>query len=181
MAENWYRETEKLIASYWYYKDRIARLEAVEKAILDSLSTLTQELAAANSVPSYVAKYGIRPPAAPGQNKDLSDLMADIEEQVDKLAAEIVGKLKRLASIRTRLQRARETIAPIEVVMARLSEDEKRITELRYVYRRSYYAIAEELPFTYSGVRRAHRRVIYLIATWLGNRPKTEVTKQLRG
>lgn len=165
---DWYRETEKLIASYWYMKDRITRLEATEAAILGSLGTLTTELNVVRMVPSCTAKYGVRPPGAPGQNNDLSDLMAEIETQVDKLAAEIAAKMKRLASIRTRLQRAREMVAPIEVVMARLSEDERKVTEYRYVYRWSNYAIGTQLHCSEFRVRYMKDQIVKKAARWLG-------------
>lgn len=168
MADNWYRETEKVIASYWYLKDRIARLEAIEAAIIDSLDTLNAELREAKSIPSYTSKYGILPGTARSQDKDYSDLMVQVESQVDKLSKQILRKRKHLASIRYRLQRARETVAPMEVVMSRLSQEERYLTELRYVYRWSYYAIAEKMHCSKTRAHYMHHTVIIKVAEWLG-------------
>lgn len=170
-VSDWYKETEKLIASYWRLKDRIARLEAVEASILDTLDALNAELREAKSIPSYTSKYGILPPSARSQDRDYSDFLAQVESQVDKLSEQILAKRKHLTSIQYRLQRAREMVAPLEVVMARLTEEERRITELRYVHRWSYWAIGTELHKSKTRIFYAHRTIILKVAEWLG---KTE-------
>lgn len=172
MADNWYRETEKLVASYWHVKDKIARLEAIEKAILNNLDTLTQELEVVKAEPISISKYGICPPRAPLRKRDLADLLAQVEKQVDKLSAEIIARRNRLASIRARLQKARETVAPLEVVMVRLTEDERKVTEYRYINKWSYYSIAAQMNWSVSKIRYTHYKAICKVAEWLGKRER---------
>lgn len=170
--ESWYPETERLIAGYWRAKDRIARLQAKEEALLASLKRLDMSLATLRAIPGLTARYGLVPPSARMADRDYSDLMAERERQLDKIIKEMLAKNRRLASIQHRLAELREWIAPLEVVMERLTPEERILTEQRYIYHRSNYQIAMTLNCSEGRVRYMLYGIITRAAEWLGKDSK---------
>ncbi|HHV62099.1 MAG TPA: hypothetical protein GXX51_05615 [Firmicutes bacterium] len=168
--EPWYPETERLIARYWHTKERIERLRAKEETLLAALKRLDLKLQEIKRIPGLTAKYGLVPGHLRSGDSDYADLMEEYERQVDAITKEILEKHKKLASIQHRLHELQEWIAPIEAAMARLTEEERTLTEQRYLYHRSNYQIAAMLYCSEKRVRNMLRRIISRVAEWLGKK-----------
>ncbi|HHV61138.1 MAG TPA: sigma-70 family RNA polymerase sigma factor [Firmicutes bacterium] len=168
--DSWYPETERMIADYWRAKVRMERLRAKEDALLASIKRLELQLEEVRRIPGLTAKYGLVPRAQRGADRDYSDLMVEYEEQIDKITKILLEKQKQLASIRHRLLELQELIAPMEAIMAKLTSEERLITEQRYIYRRSNYQIAELLHCSEHRLRYMLKRIISRVAEWTGKK-----------
>ena len=171
IREPWFPETERLIAAYWRTKERIERLRAKEEALLAALKRLDLKLQEIKRIPGLTAKYGLVPGHLRGGDLDYAALMEEYERQVDAITKEMLEKHKRLASIQYRLHKLQEWIAPIEAAMSRLTVEERRLTEQRYVYHRSNYQIADMLHCSEWRVRNMRNRIVRQMAEWLGKKP----------
>lgn len=123
--ERWVYETEQLLFSYWRDKNRIARLEAKAKAIVESIQVLEDEIENVKRVPGLSAYYG--PTTNENvlkKDKDLSDVLAVREEQTDHLSDLLARKQRKLISTRVRIRNIVERITPIEQELARLTDEE---------------------------------------------------------
>jgi hypothetical protein len=167
-TEPWFLKTEKLLTFLWLSKDRIKRLEALEKLLLENALTLENSLNDFKRIPGLTAKYSL----VGGQRRmgdyDYAILMAEYENQLDLITKQIIRKHRRLVSIQHRLHNLREQIAPIEAVVQCLNDEEQIIVEQKFVYRNSNYHIANLLHCSEKRVRYIYEKIIYHLARNMG-------------
>lgn len=165
----WFSETEKVLHLYWKRNLQIERLSAKLSALQSELASLELELREAKRLPSMIAKYGVTPGGRKG-DVGYEELMERWEAQIDRLTRIVMNRRRLYAKLKVRLANLKRQQAPIVVIVKRLSPDEQRLLELRYVYRRSNYAIARELHQSEPTIRRMHHRAVTRCAEWLGKK-----------
>lgn len=172
-VEVWFYQTELLISGFWLMKDRIARLKNYEKYYLKNINLLKLELSEFKYIPSLTAKYGILNQIQRNHDYSYANLMAEYEKQVDKITELLIRMYKKLISIQQRIWHLEESIVLIEMVLSRLSDEEKMLMEQKYAYKRSNYQTADLLHCSEKRVRNMHRKIIEQIAEWL-NKKKSD-------
>lgn len=167
-TEPWFVKTEKLLTFLWLSQDRIKRLEALEKLLLENTLTLENSLNDFKRIPGLTAKYSL----VGGQRRmgdyDYAALMAEYENQLDLITKQMIRKHRRLVSIQHRLHNLREEIAPIEAAVRCLAEEEQIILEQKFVYRNSNYHIANILHCSEKRVRYIYEKIVYHLARKMG-------------
>lgn len=166
---NWFAETEKVLDLYWKRKLQIERVNARLSTVQAELAAMELEMREGKMLPRITAHYGIAPRGT-RRNVGIDDLMVRWENHLDKSLKSIMNKRKTYARLKARLAGLCRQQAPIEVMVKRLSKEQQRLLELRYVYRRSNYAIARELYVSETTVRRWHKQAITQCAEWLGKK-----------
>lgn len=167
-AETWFLKTEKLLAFLWLTKDRIARLELLEKLLLENTLTLENSLNDFKRIPGLTAKYGLVSGNVRMGDYDYAILMEEYESQVDSITKKLIQKYRKLVSIRYRLHSLREQIAPIESAIRRLSNEEQIILEQKYVFHNSNYHIATLLHCSEKRIRYIYEKIIIHVAQSMG-------------
>jgi len=166
----WYPETERLIAVYWKKCMRIERLRAIETSVKASLYEVDRSLHHFKRLPGLTAQYGYHPGGSGGFAKGIGDLVADYEQEVEKLVKQLLERSRRLVSIQSRIHQLEEWCAPFTNAFAKFGKEGISVLEQRYIYRRSNYQIAELLHMSEPTVRRMVKRMITVTADWLGKR-----------
>lgn len=168
--DRWYPETERVLKQYWKSQLQLERLKAKESALVEGIRILEAELEEGKKIPGFTAKYGIVPGSSRREDEGYTSLMQEYEEQVDKLASEITKKRKNLVVIRIRVCEIEEENAPFQAIVSRLTEEEKKLLEQRYIFRRSNYQIGMVLNCGEWRVRNMRNKIMEQVAEWLGKR-----------
>lgn len=167
----WYPEIERMIKKYWKDCDHLERLEARERLLAGRIVQLHNEMEALNELPGVRESYGIIPGGIRShKDRDLSDLMVIHEADIARCFKDLVFCHKDLNQIRRRLFKLRCFIQPIQVLIDKLTDEEKQLTELRYIYRYSNYQIGYRLNCSEWRVRELKNRIINNFAEWLGKK-----------
>jgi hypothetical protein len=167
-TEPWFARTEKLLVFLWLSKDRILRLETLEKLLLENTLALENSLNDFKRIPGLTAKYGLVSGQMRRGDYDYSILMAEYESQVDSLFKQLIQKYRRLVSIQYRLHNLREQSAPIEAAIRRLSDEEQIILEQKFGFHNSNYHIATLLHCSEKRVRYIYEKTVYQVAQNMG-------------
>jgi hypothetical protein len=167
-TDPWFARIEKLLAFLWLSKERILRLETLEKLLLENTLALENSLNDFKRIPGLTAKYGLVSGQVRMGDYDYSMLMEEYESQVDSIIKQLIQKYRRLVSIQYRLHNLREQIAPIEAAIRRLTDEEQIILEQKYVFRNSNYHIANLLHCSEKRVRYIYDKTIYHVAQNMG-------------
>lgn len=168
-TEPWFSKTEKLLQFLWMSKDRILRLEMMEKLLLESILSLETSLDDFKRIPGLTAKYGlIGGQKRMGGDYDYSALMEEYETHLDSITKQLVQKHRRLVGIRYRLSSLREQIALIEAAVRRLSAEEQTILEQKFVFRNSNYHTASLLHCSEKRIRYIYEKTIHHVARQIG-------------
>lgn len=170
--EPWFRQAENLIRDYWRRTEQIGRLEARLARAEETLRGLQGDIADARTVRSLSQALSFTPGGHADSGLDVE--LVRMEAHVEQLLSDYAAKLRDVLELRARLANLREENAAMQAVMSRLSLEEFRYTEQRYIYRRSNYAIAQVLYCGASSVRRMRVRVARQVAGWLGITGDTE-------
>jgi DNA-directed RNA polymerase specialized sigma subunit len=180
-TEPWFIKTEKLLTFLWLSKDRIKRLEALEKLLLENTHNLENSLNDFKRIPGLTAKYSL----VGGQRRigdyDYAALMAEYENQLDLITKQMIRKHRRLVSIQHRLHNLREEIAPIEAAVRCLAEEEQIILEQKFVYRNSNYHIANLLHCSEKRVRYIYEKTIFHLARKMGILYNDDISEYRQG
>lgn len=166
--EPWFQRAEALIRDYWRRVDQIGKLEAKLRRMEDTLRNMQVDIADARGVRSLTQTLSFAPGGHSEAGSGLDAEMERMEERIEKLLQRYSEKQREVFERRARIANLREENAAMESVMARLTLEEYRYTEQRYIYRRSNYAIAQVLFCGASSVRRMRVRVARQVAGWLG-------------
>jgi len=166
--QQWYAETEKLIKLYWRSKERLLRLREKERILELSRDELKKNLMRTKTIPEYSRKFGIVSWEARKGDFDYSSIMVEYENLVDEISRGLIKNNRVLVSTQIRIYELLEFISPFELVFNRLTNEEKKLTEGKYLLNLSNYQIADILHCSEKRVRTMQKRIIYKIADWLG-------------
>lgn len=167
--EPWFQRAEAMIRDYWRRAGQIQRLDARLLRAEERLREIEADIAGARSVRSLSQALSFTPGSLGGAfGSGLDVELERIEDQLEALLQRYAEKRREALELRARIANLRSSNAAMETVMARLSLEEYRYTEQRWVYRRSNYAVAQVLHCGASSVRRMRVRVARQVAGWLG-------------
>lgn len=166
--QQWYIETENLLRIYWRSKERLLRLQAKEKVLKASLEKLKKNLIQSKAIPGYARKYGIISWEARKGDFDYSTVMVEYENLIDEISRELVKNHRALVRTQRRIQELLEFISSFELIFNRLTEEEQKLTEGKYLLNLSNYQIADILHCSEKRVRTMQKKILYKIADWSG-------------
>lgn len=167
----WYPEVERIIKKYWKDCEHLKRLLIKEKLLIERIAQIQEEMKALDELPGVRETHGIVPGSIRSQKeRDLSDLMVIHEADIDRCFKELVMCHKNLNQVRRRIFNIQIFLSPIQLLMDKLTDEEKQLTELRYVYRYSNYQIGYRLNCSEFRVRELKNRIINNFAEWLGKK-----------
>jgi hypothetical protein len=146
------------------------RLRAVETSVKASLYEVDRSLQHFKRLPGLTAQYGYQPGGSGGFAKGLDCLVADYEQEVERLVRQYVERSRRLVSLQSRIHQMEEWCAPFSNAFGKFGKEGFAVLEQRYIYRRSNYQIAELFHMSEPTVRRLVKRMITVTAEWLGKR-----------
>lgn len=172
---SWFSETERLISRFCRAVDRLERLRKLEQALKEDIDELNQCLTDMKHIPGITAKYGLAPAASRSGDVGYNSLMEQYEKQVDSITKQLLFKWRRLASIKARIHTIKEYAAPFEVAMSRLTVEEQKIIEHRYIYRRSNYQISYILYCSEYRIRYKLNAIVEYMAGWLNKRSHRKI------
>lgn len=166
--QQWYVETEKLIRLYWRSKERLSRLREKERILQLSRGELKKNLIRTRAIPGYTRKFGIVSWEGRKGDFDYSSVMVEYEKLVDKISRDLIKNNRALVSTQMRIYELLEFISPFELIFNRLTDEEKKLLEGKYLLNLSNYQLADILHCSEKRVRTMKKRIIFKIADWLG-------------
>lgn len=166
--QQWYVETENLIRLYWRSKERLLRLREKEKILQLSQGELKKNLIRSRAIPIYTRKFGIVSWEAREGDFDYSSVMVEYEKLVDEISRDLIKNNRALLSTQKRIYDLLEFVSPFELIFNRLTNEEQKLTEGKYLLNLSNYQIADILHCSEKRVRTMKKKIIYKIADWLG-------------
>jgi len=168
--EPWFRQTENLMCDYWRRTEQISRLEQRLARAEETLRGIQGDIADARTVRSLSQALSFTPGSLGTFGSGLDVELVRMEGHVERLLKVYAKKQREVLELKARIANRREENAAMQAVMARLTLEEYRYTEQRWVYRRSNYAIAQALYCHEARVRRMRVRLVCQVADWLGIR-----------
>jgi len=94
---------------------------------------------------------------------------------VDKISRDLIKNNRALVSTQMRIYELLEFISPFELVFNRLTDEEKKLIEGKYLLNLSNYQLADILHCSEKRVRTMKKRIILKIADWLGKHDAKEL------
>ena len=173
--QQWYIETENLLRLYWRSKERLLRLQAKEKILQSNLDEIKKNMIRSRAIPGYARKFGIISWDARKGDFDCSSIMVEYENLIDEISKDLIKNKRALVSIQTRIHELLEFISPFEIVFNRLTDEEKKLTEGKYLLDMSNYQIADILHCSEKRVRTMQKKILYKIADWSGKYDTTDL------
>jgi len=166
--QQWYIETENLLRLYWRSKERLLRLQVKEKILKSSLENLKKNLVQSKAIPGYARKFGVVSWESRKGDFDYSSVMVEYENLIDEISRDLVKNNRALVKTQTRIHQLLEFLSPFELIINRLTDEEIKLTEGKYLLNLSNYQIADILHCSEKRVRTMQKKIIYKIADWSG-------------
>lgn len=164
----WETPIGRILARYYKSQERMERLRKIESVIREDIRELTETIKTIMNTPKVTGKYGFRVFGSGGVDQDPNlTMMARLEEATEKAQEAIPEKYRRLISIQYRIHEIRRQIAPFVAAFGRLTDEERRVLELKYCYRKSNYSISNLLYCSEHKVRCIHGSAIGHLKDWL--------------
>lgn len=147
-----------------YYKEqaRMERLRKLEITIREDIQEIKDTIQFMTSTPKMTAKYGYHAGGG-GAGDPMASMVLQLERETERANLLLPDKFRRLISIKHRIHEIREWISPFDLLMSRLTDEERRIVELKYHYRRSNRTISDLLYCDEGRIRYMHRKVLFYI------------------
>lgn len=174
-TQPWYAQTENLIKLYWRSKERLLRLREKEKILQLSMGELKDRLNTSKEIPVYARKFGVISWSARKGDFDYSSVLVEYEKLVDEISKDLIRKNKALVSIQKRIYELLGFLSPLELVFNRLTGEERKLTEEKYLLNLSNYQIADTLHCSEKRVRTMQKKILRKIADWLGKDDHTDL------
>lgn len=150
----------KVLVKYYHKQSRLEQLRGIEVILLGDIREMEETIKCIMDTPKMTAKYGYSPGGSSDCIDPLASMIEKLESATRKAQQLLPDKYKRLISIRYRIHEIREWMAPFDIAFNRLTEEEKRILEMKYSWRRSNRSIADMFHCTEKRIRSIHYKVI---------------------
>ncbi len=147
-----------------YYKEqaRLERLRKLEITIREDIQEIKDTIQLMTSTPQMTAKYGYHAGGG-GAGDSIASMVIKLEKETERAHMLLPDKFRRLISIRHRIHGIREWISNFDLILGRLTDEERRILEMKYHYRRSNRTISDLLHCDEGKIRYMHRKMIFYI------------------
>jgi hypothetical protein len=170
MHDEWYPETERLLAKYWHNQERIQRLKVREKLLRDQIETLDKDLCQLIHIRDFPYINGVISFKARMGDQDYSNRLERQEIQISAVSETLFIKYKKLIHVQNRMFQLEEFDASMKTIIDLLSDEEKKLVERRYIHGDSNYQIGYFLHCSEHRIRNIHYRIINTIAQRLGKK-----------
>lgn len=167
----WETDIGKVLVKYYRNQARLERLRAVENGLLGNIRELEYTLKCMMNTPKMTASYGYSPGFCGGDGDPLADMMEKLENATIRAREQLPEKYKRLISIKLRIHEVKEWMAPFDASLARMTNEERRILEMKYSWRRSNRNISDLLHCDEKRIRNKHYKIITYLTECLKNMP----------
>lgn len=162
------RDPENLVKDYYRYNNKIELLQDKYNRVEKRIAKLRKDIKECNVDIDYSIK-GIDYSKDPSGNKN--ERYSSVEQEVEKALNSLMNNLKRSIkekyTIKERIYEIIETKDAIEPVLNQLTEDEKRLLDMRYSNKRgkpvSFRKLESKIPLSYSSIHEAHRSIMDFI------------------
>jgi len=161
-GKNKYQKIEGKLYNYYRYKNEIGKLKATMKNMEKHIKDIEDRI---KNVHNYISLDVGIPSVGIGEriqtsSNCISYFERQLEQEVTKLQREKIDKIKRIYKIDRRIRDMESLICEMDYYLSLLDQEDKKIIELKYRYKRSLSYIAMELSFSNSTVIRKKDRVI---------------------
>jgi hypothetical protein len=167
----WYAETERMISKYLRDLEHLKSLKQRESTLLESITEIKMEMDELKNMIGQRNRCGIVPGAIRSTGEPgFAKLMVVHEMNIDRCTVRLVEAHKKLLKIRSRIDIVKGFVLPIKVYIDRLTSEQYRLIELRYIYRLSNYMIANNLHCSEYRVRYMINDIVNLMAEFTGKK-----------
>lgn len=172
MEERLFTKTEKILYGYYKKREELYRKQKALETVEQNIADIRRILAEADDlIPSFgiVGKYQtVVGGTGGGSVSDPTErIYSEYVRTIEDFERELAQLIKRKIKLKMRIMTLQTEIEGIEFALGLLEEQEKKIAEQKYYYKRSNLQIGLALKMDESTVRYQRRLIVEKMARYL--------------